>query len=157
MVNTFTLKRQKEVSELNRNKRKSEKGFTMIELILVIAILGIISAMLVPSFIEMSKKAKLTTDVSTAKTLQRTIDVYNVQPGVTVIDTANLESVVTKLKQEKLLSTDISLQTKGTLKVTGGLVKLDLSDADTDIKTMASELPVDDSLRAWITGVTYKE
>ena len=157
MVNTFTLKRQKEVSELNRNKRKSEKGFTMIELILVIAILGIISAMLVPSFIEMSKKAKLTTDVSTAKTLQWTIDVYNVQPGVTVIDTANLESVVTKLKQEKLLSTDISLQTKGTLKVTGGLVKLDLSDADTDIKTMASELPVDDSLRAWITGVTYKE
>ncbi len=40
-------------------RRKNEKGFTLIELIMVIVILGIISAVAIPKFLSLSDSAKL--------------------------------------------------------------------------------------------------
>jgi type II secretion system protein G len=39
-------------------KRRAEKGFTLIELLIVIAIIGIIAALLIPNFLESLQKAK---------------------------------------------------------------------------------------------------
>lgn len=55
---------------------KSEHGFTMIELIIVIAIIGILSAILVPSFTSMSRKSRLRADISTIKQVQMQIDLF---------------------------------------------------------------------------------
>ena len=63
------------------NTKRNEKGFTMVELIIVVAIMGIIGALLVPAFGSMSAKARLTTDLSTVKTLKRTADSYKAEVG----------------------------------------------------------------------------
>ena len=58
---------------------KSEKGFTMIELIIVIAIMGILSAILVPSFTEMTRKSRLRADISTIQQVQAQINLYTAE------------------------------------------------------------------------------
>jgi general secretion pathway protein G len=39
-------------------KRRNQKGFTLIELLIVVAIIGIIAALLIPNFLEALQKAK---------------------------------------------------------------------------------------------------
>ena len=43
---------------LNINRRRSQKGFTLIELLIVVAIIGIIAAILIPNLIDSLQKAK---------------------------------------------------------------------------------------------------
>lgn len=58
------------------SKVNNEWGFSMVELIIVIAIMGIIGALLVPQFFRMTGKARVATDISSIKTIQRQIDCY---------------------------------------------------------------------------------
>lgn len=127
---------------MNTQTRNNEKGFTMVELIIVVAIMGIIGALLVPSFLEMSRKAKLTTDVSTIKTLQRTIDAYNAQPQSSYISSQVISDVESLLSEANLLSSKVELQTGGSVKTVGGRVRLNLSSANVEssIYSMVQEL-----------------
>lgn len=137
---------------MNTQTRNNEKGFTMVELIIVVAIMGIIGALLVPSFLEMSRKAKLTTDVSTVKTLQRTIDAYNAQPQTTYIDSQDTTVIESLLSDAKLLSSKVELQTGGTVKTVGGRVRLNLTSGSVEqsIIDMANGLNSTDQMRNWI-------
>ena len=69
---------------------KSESGFTMVELIIVVAIMGIIGGILVPQFSRATQKARITTDISSVKAIQRQIDRYKAEfgnyPGTTADD-----------------------------------------------------------------------
>ena len=55
-------------------KKKKLKGFTLIEIIVVIAILGILMAILVPSFIGYLRKAKRTSDIASAKEIHNNVN-----------------------------------------------------------------------------------
>lgn len=58
-------------------KRRKQKGFTLIELIAVIAILVILGAILVPNVLGYRKKAQKSNIQTSAKTLIKAIDTYN--------------------------------------------------------------------------------
>lgn len=64
MLNTLTKK---------RNEQKKKKGFTLIELIIVIAIIAILIALVVPKFMNVTKDAKIKADIANARTIESAI------------------------------------------------------------------------------------
>lgn len=103
---------------------KSEQGFTMIELIIVIAIIGILSAILVPSFTTMSRKSKLRADIASVKQLQTQIDLYMAEndgkfPGkadaTTFVEADALTDLVAKeyLNKSDVKDDKLNLQSNG--------------------------------------------
>ena len=108
------------MKNLNKEGIKSEQGFTMIELIIVVAIMGILAAILVPSFTQMTRKSRFNADLNTIKNVQTQIELYMAehdgefpssdQKAPTAIDAAleGTNSIVTILvDQQYLKSTDV--------------------------------------------------
>ncbi len=52
-------------------KQRNKKGFTLIELIIIIAILGILASLLVPNMMAFIEEAREVSDVNTANTLMK--------------------------------------------------------------------------------------
>ena len=96
---------------MNKQKR-NEKGFTMVELIIVIAIMGIIGALLVPAFSTMSLKARISTDIATTKTLKRTAQSFLAEQG-SWPNATDLSGISTAFSQSNYFEGEMKLQVPG--------------------------------------------
>ncbi|MDU7956042.1 MAG: prepilin-type N-terminal cleavage/methylation domain-containing protein [Clostridium perfringens] len=52
---------------------KKKKGFTLIELIIVIAIIAILAAIAIPNFLSIQRKSRVKADIASAKTREKVI------------------------------------------------------------------------------------
>lgn len=124
--------------------KQNQKGMTLIELIIVVALIGIIGATLVPTFSNMTTKARITSDISTLKTFQRQVDVFEAEfgrlPGclattVASAETVKVENAITDLVSNNYMDTKyisgttLGTPTQGTTQAKGGDYKLQLQTA----------------------------
>ena len=66
--------------------RKSNKGFTLVELIIVIAIVVVLSAVIAPQYIKYVEKSRVTVDMDTASAIHSAIGVLCADGTITADD-----------------------------------------------------------------------
>ncbi len=72
------------------NSLKNKKGFTLIELIVVLAVLAIIMAIAVPKFMGVQEQAKIDADKSTAAMIAKAAELYVIRENKTTVSLSDL-------------------------------------------------------------------
>jgi type II secretion system protein G len=67
--------------QLPAKPRGRERGFTMIELLVVVAIIGTLAAIAIPTYFSYINKAKLTVAINTMSTIRKTLEAFNIDNG----------------------------------------------------------------------------
>ena len=86
---------------------KSKKGFTLVEILIVVVILGILAAIVIPQFTNASESAKASSLVSQLQTIRSQLELYQVQHN------GNYPDIVTNWNQ-MIQTTDVAGATTGT-------------------------------------------
>ncbi|WP_066500332.1 type II secretion system protein [Abyssisolibacter fermentans] len=75
-------------------KLKRRKGFTLIELIVVIAVLGILTAIAVPKYSTMKDKAREAVDMENIMNMQKAVDLYYAEYDKYPKDSTDLKAAI---------------------------------------------------------------
>src|SRR3989441_7377868 len=69
-----------------RSQRSARGGFTLVEILIVVIILGILAAIVIPQFTNASTNARVSATVSQLQSLRSQIQLYKLQHNDTVPD-----------------------------------------------------------------------
>jgi len=81
-----------------QNQKKKRKGFTLIELIIVLAVMAIIAAIAIPNFAAVRDSSKKKADTQSCQTIDRTVLTLVADETVKISKEAN---VIVKFKADK--------------------------------------------------------
>ena len=114
--------------------RKNQEGFTLIELMVVIVIIGILVAIALPNFIGATDRAKVANVKSNAHTAQTMLESYGVDFGGKYPDTVNaLQSEAQTGAYWKAMSNPFDATKSSLINMSatavGGAVGYDMTDA----------------------------
>jgi len=97
--------------------RQNRKGFTLIEILIVVIILGILAAIVIPQFTNASKEAKQSSLVTMVQSLRSQIALFKLQhndylPGTTPLNGATFDGAA--FWNQMTLFSDVTGATNGT-------------------------------------------
>jgi general secretion pathway protein G len=90
---------------------RARRGFTLVEILIVVVILGILAAIVIPQFTEASTEAKLSSLCSDLQTVRSQVELYKVQHNDAMPGTATGVNFISALTKKSNL--DGSLSTTG--------------------------------------------
>jgi len=135
---------------------RNTRGFTLMELTIVLAVLAIVAAILVPTFLTTTDRARLRSDIQSAHVISNAMELYRAERGVSVTNgAADMGAVLTGLHTAGFLR-DMRVgdaQTDGAVwSMNGGRVVVDISGSLSDaVHRAATNLT--DTERAFIIGL----
>ncbi len=80
------------------NKKKNNKGFTLVELVIAIAILAILVGLLAPQYTKYVEKSRKSADASNMDELVKAIQVYATDNAITLTGTDKEKTITIALK-----------------------------------------------------------
>ncbi|EGU21345.1 MULTISPECIES: type IV pilin protein [Vibrio] len=95
-------------------KNKQQKGFTLIELMIVVAIIGVLAAIAVPAYKSYVTKSELATGAATLRSLLTNIDMHYQEKGTYVgMQLADVGASPTMSGLGDIALTDLTVSTAG--------------------------------------------
>jgi len=93
-----------------RRKRENERGFTLIELLIVMALLGVLVAVLLPKYQDLTPEAKIAASSQNLETLRSAVLIYAARhPEVGIpsnLDTLWQDGLIRRIPFEKISNSD---------------------------------------------------
>jgi len=114
------------------NKLKNKRGFTLIELIVVLAVLAIILAIAVPRFIGIQKQARIDSDYSTGALIAKAAELYEAREEA---EPNNAKELI-----EKKYISDVQFQSKTLEDVEPDAVTIEIKDEEIGVITVKAKV-----------------
>lgn len=130
-----------------KQKRKNNKGFSLVELIIVIAIMAILAGILAPQFVKYVNRGKVSTDIQNAQQIASAIAVYYADNAGTAKD-ENFVAVKEGAALTDGTKVEDLLNGLPTVKAENGMFAFSIQDGKVTVAvvdTTATSMPASDS------------
>lgn len=134
---------------------KEHKGFSLMELTIVLALLAIIAAIIIPMFLITTDRARLRGDIQSARVIQNAIDLYRIERGRNV-QGATVAAMVQNLATAGYLdarNTEVQTQDAVWQRVPNtpsGVIMVNIAASPDNVHQIYSNLPANE--RQLVTG-----
>ena len=130
------------------NKKLNNKGFSLVELIIVIAIMAVLIGVLAPQYLKYVEKSRQSADLDTLDAMISAVEIYSADPANTIVS-----GTITCAANG-----DITAETT----VLAALVDAGLADSSADASTVLTTMKSTAYAKAWTitfasTGVTVSD